>query len=587
MLTSQWRWLGLTLFAALLPFELKTPIVSLGPIVITNVEGVLYALIVVWGFSVLRARRIHWSLAHSAVLVWLIVQFGAASFAPLEREAAIKFALRGAGGLAVFFIAAEWVRASRGSAWVMSALACGAVLSAVLGIFEVQSGAAQSALLFFKTQATLVGGQVRASGTFQYANTAAMYWEAALPITVTVGAWWSITRAQSRWRWFALAAGLILIEAILLSASRAALASTVIVLAIMLVAGQISSTRSGVGRLAGFSLIALGVLSVVQLIVNPLFTARLRAESDDGWYRAAIRPAQAELIAAASDVLTTTVVVTNTSVRTWPAAGTRPIHLSYHWLQPDSRRVLILDGERTPLPRDLAPGESASITALVKVPLRTGTLLLQWDLVQEDVAWFSERGSAVAEASVQVRPVWQRPVVGAVPESGQLGRTSSPPRAELWRAGVQMWLSHPLLGIGPDNFRHAHGRYLSQASFDDRLTANSWYVELLATTGIVGLLSWLLIPGALILTARRRRWALAQTERSLVIGLGAGLLAFFLHGLVDYFMAFTPTYGLFWLSAGLLVGLLTGTREAELAGAAEDSSKMGERSTRNSIQDPG
>ena len=77
--------------------------------------------------------------------------------------------------------------------------------------------------------------------------------------------------------------------------------------------------------------------------------------------------------------------MTNTSVRPWSASGARPVHVSYHWIQPASRRVLILDGERTPLPHDLAPGETATVAAFVKVPPVTGTLLLQWDLVQEDV----------------------------------------------------------------------------------------------------------------------------------------------------------------------------------------------------------
>jgi hypothetical protein len=58
----------------------------------------------------------------------------------------------------------------------------------------------------------------------------------------------------------ALAASLIVIEAIILSASRAALGSTGIALAIMIIADRISSTRSGVGKPAGISLIALGVL---------------------------------------------------------------------------------------------------------------------------------------------------------------------------------------------------------------------------------------------------------------------------------------------------------------------------------------
>jgi hypothetical protein len=565
---SRFQLIGLAIFAVALPFELKNPIVTLDPIVITNVEVILYFLIILWIVDLGRTHRIHWTLVHSAVLAWLIVQFVAAIFAPIEREAAIKFALRGAGGVAMFFIAAEWIRSERGTAWIMSAISLGAVLSAFVGILEVQSGAAQAALLIFKTQATLVGGQVRASGAFQYANTAAMYWEAALPILVAVGVWWSIARAQRRWLGLALGGSLIVIEAIILSASRAALASTAIILTIMFIADRISSTRSGVGKPAGISLIALGALVGVQLLINPVFTTRLRSESDDSWFKADIQPLRSELTASAGDLITEMIVVTNTSVRPWLAGGVRPVHLSYHWIQPASRRVLILDGERTPLPHDLSPGEAATLAAIVKVPPVTSTLLLQWDVVQEDVTWFSERGSPVAEATVQVIPAQYRGEdMAAV--SGQLANTSSPPRTELWRAGWKMWLSHPLLGVGPDNFRHEYGRYLGQAVFDERITTNNWYIELLATTGIMGLLTWLLIPVALIWMMGKHWRTLARAERGLVIGLGTALLAFFLHGTVDYFMEFTPTYGLFWLIAGLLVGLLTGTRDVEVMGISD------------------
>ena len=195
---------------------------------------------------------------HSAVLAWLIVQFVAAIFAPVEREAAIKFALRSAGGAALFFIAADWIRSGRRAAWIMSAVAIGAVVSACAGVLEIHSDAVQAALLIFKTQATLVGGQVRASGTFQYANTAAMYWEAALPVLIAVGVWWSIGRGQRRWIAFALAASLIVIEAIVLSASRAAVVSIALTLGIMIVADRASHTRSGLARSGVISLIALG-----------------------------------------------------------------------------------------------------------------------------------------------------------------------------------------------------------------------------------------------------------------------------------------------------------------------------------------
>jgi hypothetical protein len=566
---TQWQLIGLCLFAMLLPFELKIPIVTLGPIVLTNVEVLLYALIVLWIFSVLYMRRIHWTIAHSVVLVWLIVQFVAAIFAPVEREAAIKFALRSAGGAALFFIAADWIRSGRRTAWIMSAIAIGAVTSAGAGLLEVHSGAVQAALLIFKTQASLVGGQLRASGTFQYANTAAMYWEAALPVLLAVGVWWSIVRGQRRWIAGALATSFIVIEAIVLSASRAAVLSTTLALGIMIVADRMSHTRSGLARSGLISLIALVVLISVDLIVNPIFAARLRSENDDTWFRAHLQPQQAELRADAGDLITTTVAVTNTSVRAWPASGLRPVHVSYHWIQPASGRVLIVDGERTPLPHDLAPGDTAIVAAFVKVPPVTGTLLLQWDMVQENVTWFSERGSAIAEVDVQVMPARQNLAALTVPLGGHLSNTTSPPRTELWRAGVQMWLNHPFLGVGPDNFRHIYGRYLGQAAFDDRITANSWYVELLATTGTIGLMSWLLISISLIVIVRRQWRTLAQREHVLAIGLGVALLVFFLHGVVDYFMEFTPTYGLFWLIAGSLVGLLTGTHNVKFAGTAD------------------
>ena len=571
-LLSQFQLIGLAILAVALPFELKAPLVLLGPIVITNVEAILYALIVLWLVQVFRTRRMHWSLIHSAVLAWLMVQFGAAILAPVEREAAIKFALRSMGGVLLFFITADAVRSSSRAAWIMSAVAIGAVISAAAGWFEAESSAAQAALLIFKTQTTLIGGEVRAGGTFQYANTAAMYWEAALPIVIATGVYWSTLRVRQRWllRGAALAASVFLIEAVILSTSRAALVSMGLALVSMIIVDRVSSSRSGVRRPAAMGLIALLALFGAELFINPLFSARLRSESDDSWFRAEIQPMSSQLSASSGQILTQSVVVTNTSVRAWPAAGAQAVHVSYHWIQPASRRVLILDGARTLLPHDLAPGEATTLDALVQVPAFTGTLQLQWDLVQEDVAWFSARGSPAAAVSVQITPEQSRVQSPLPSDLVTVRSTSSPPRADLWRAGLKMWLNYPLLGIGPDNFRHVYGSYLGQAEFDDRITANNWYVEVLATVGVVGLIAGLLVVVTTVIVMRRQ-WPLLATpqERALAIGLGVALLTFLMHGTVDYFMEFTPTYGLLWLCAGLLVGLLTGTHDAGSTGTTD------------------
>jgi hypothetical protein len=64
---SRLQLITLALLAVALPFELKTPIVSLGPMVITNVEAILYALIVLWIVGVLRHRELDTSMIYAKV----------------------------------------------------------------------------------------------------------------------------------------------------------------------------------------------------------------------------------------------------------------------------------------------------------------------------------------------------------------------------------------------------------------------------------------------------------------------------------------------------------------------------------------
>jgi hypothetical protein len=45
------------------------------------------------------------------------------------------------------------------------------------------------------------------------------------------------------------------------------------------------------------------------------------------------------------------------------------------------------------------------------------------------------------------------------------------------------------------------------------------------------------------------------SARALAAGPLVGLAAFLVHGVVDYFLPFTATYGLFWILAGATAGL--------------------------------
>jgi hypothetical protein len=76
------------------------------------------------------------------------------------------------------------------------------------------------------------------------------------------------------------------------------------------------------------------------------------------------------------------------------AAGNR-------WLKPDGTLVTDMDG-RYGISKDLKPGEENEIPLAVTAPKEPGEYLLEVDLVQEQVSWFSDKGSPTARHKVTV-----------------------------------------------------------------------------------------------------------------------------------------------------------------------------------------
>jgi hypothetical protein len=80
----------------------------------------------------------------------------------------------------------------------------------------------------------------------------------------------------------------------------------------------------------------------------------------------------------------------NRSGTVWRATGATAVALSYHWLRADGT-PLVWEGLRSPLPKDVPPGEAARAMLEVETPGEPGRYTLAVDLVRERVAWFSER----------------------------------------------------------------------------------------------------------------------------------------------------------------------------------------------------
>jgi O-antigen ligase len=107
--------------------------------------------------------------------------------------------------------------------------------------------------------------------------------------------------------------------------------------------------------------------------------------------------------------------------------------------------------------------------------------------------------------------------------------------------------------VGPDSFRRRYADLLplapsGQRYGDTRVHANSLYFETLADLGLAGVaaLAWLVASAG---RAAAGRW---RSRDALGVGLGVSASTFFVHGVSDYFLEFTPSFALFWLLLGLL-----------------------------------
>ena len=101
-------------------------------------------------------------------------------------------------------------------------------------------------------------------------------------------------------------------------------------------------------------------------------------------YGATTTPQQATIGAT----LQLTAVVANYGARTWTPGA---FSLSYH-IYDSGGTPVIWDGARGRLPSSVPPLTSVTVPINVALPSGTGGYRLEWDMVQEGVAWFSQLG---------------------------------------------------------------------------------------------------------------------------------------------------------------------------------------------------
>jgi hypothetical protein len=531
---------SLLLVAAVSPFERPLPGEFFG-FTLTTLELSLLVALAAGALAVVREpASLHWRSPITLPLLALLACAIVSSLAAPEfRGNALKFVGRFAAAILLFTLVVSAVttpRVIRGITAVL--LAAGAIVGAIALLELAQVPIVLDALKAFRPGFHVVGGQLRATSTLFYPTITSMY----LEVVFGLGLMWI---ASSR---MAFAALVVVGAGIIATFTRAGLITMGI--SVVTYASLIYFKRGNWDR-AHTRLAALAVILAALLMVSrspQMLASRMSNELSQEWYGATYE-VPATLTLRPDSFNDIAVKLSNRGWLTWQSAAEPAFALSYHWLTVDTEEVVLFDGLRTSFPQPVEPGEDVMLPARVRAPGYPGSYLLVWDVVQEHRTWLSIEGVYPGRTLVTVEgqavtpPL---PVRGRMPSS-----TMRMPRRVLWSTALDISRERPLLGIGPDNFRLTYGTRLGLASWDTRVHANNTYLEVLAGTGVPGVLalSWLLIASA---RSSVRLLAAADAKSIAIVGATtAACVAIAAHAVVDSFMTFTSTYVVFAIAAGL------------------------------------
>jgi O-antigen ligase len=111
-------------------------------------------------------------------------------------------------------------------------------------------------------------------------------------------------------------------------------------------------------------------------------------------------------------------------------------------------------------------------------------------------------------------------------------------RVYLWLSAWRMWLDHPWLGVGPDNFLYAYrSHYVLPAAWEELNLSHphNFFFDLLTRVGILGFVAGLWLVGQTLWSGFRqlRKMTSAHPLQPWLLGLWAGLVAGLAHGMID------------------------------------------------------
>lgn len=136
-------------------------------------------------------------------------------------------------------------------------------------------------------------------------------------------------------------------------------------------------------------------------------------------------------------------------------------------------------------------------------------------------------------------------------------------RINRWSCAIRMWKERPVMGFGPGTYQFEYGRFQRSferteisTNFGSRGTAHSEYLGPLSESGVLGLVSFLLIIASTVYTGIRvHRKAQSRTIRILSLGILIGLVTYYIHGVLNNFLDTDKASALFWGFTAMVVAM--------------------------------
>ena len=538
-----WTFVGLLLIILSAPFEQSEPLFELSGQVLTNVEAFVALALVVWILTCLISRR--WPAWQTPLTVPALVLIGflllSTALISADRGVSVRFSGRFVLGFTVFLLTMNSAHSWRRVLWAVRAMALSGLIVAMLAILEYFSVASiPSWLRGFRGVTAWIGGFVRPSSTLQYPTIASMY----LEIVFGWGMCMLLCTGRRRgWTTQFMRVALLTVvgTGVLVTLTRAGFLTLFFVLALV-VAG--SWWRGGLALSFRVILLTLtlGIAAALVAGTGPV-GGRFVSPTEQNWYSVDyVVPEALEL--APGDLVEVEVSLVNSGSVTWGFRDAYPIRLSYHWLDAVTEEVVVFEGLRTDLVAPVGPGERVVMAARVQAPGQPGEYRLAWDMLQEELFWFSMQGVPMSFTRVSVQGK------GTEQEATQLSPSQIElpqprfrlPRQDLWRAALKLFRSSPLLGVGPDNFRFLYRDALGLEVSDETYHTHNIFLEFFVGCGLVGGFVFLYLILRLLMACAAALLNSSPEKGPFALASAAAIAAIVLHGMVDSFFQFTPTY---------------------------------------------